>query len=115
MIQRRSGESAGRWSLPGGHVERGEMVAEALIREVAEETGLAGLCGPLIGWSEFIGDHAHYVILNFRVTIVDDGDPVAGEDESDVRWVPLWEVSELRLTPGLAEFLADHDVIELLA
>ncbi len=115
MIQRGSGGSTGQWSLPGGHVEHGEMVAEALIREVAEETGLAGLCGPLIGWSEFIGEHAHYVILNFRVTIVDDGDPVAGDDELDVRWVPLWEVSELPLTPGLAEFLADHDVIELLA
>jgi len=90
-------------------------VAEAVVREVAEETGLEGLCGPLMGWSESISEHAHYVILNFRVTIVDDADPTPGDDEEDVRWVPLWEVSELRLTDGLAEFLADLEVIELLA
>jgi len=115
MIQRASGGSRGQWSLPGGHVEAGETVAEAVVREVAEETGLAGLCGPLIGWAEHIGEHVHYVILNFEVTIVDDDDPVPGDDEMDARWVPLWEVSELRLTEGLAEFLADQGLIDLLA
>ncbi len=114
MIQRGGGSSRGRWSLPGGHVEGGETVAEAVVREVAEETGLSGLCGPLVGWAEHIGEHAHYVILNFEVTIVDDSEPTPGDDEMDARWVPLWEVSELSLTEGLAEFLADNGYIELL-
>jgi ADP-ribose pyrophosphatase YjhB (NUDIX family) len=115
MIQRGSGGSRGRWSLPGGHIEAGETVAEALVREVGEETGLAGLCGPMVGWAEHIGEHAHYLILNFEVTIVDDGEPTPGDDEMDARWVALWEVSELKLTDGLVEFLAEHDIIDVLA
>jgi len=114
MVRRGRGPAYGAWSLPGGRVEFGETAAEAVVRELAEETGLAGLCGPLIGWVEIIDAQAHYVVLDFEVTIIDDGQPIAGDDALEAAWVPLWKVSELTTSPGLAEFLADHGIIELL-
>ena len=87
----------------------------AELRELREETGLDAVCSELIGWVERIGDDHHFVIFDFAVTVLDDGEPVAGDDAAEARWVPLHEVTDLALVDGLAEFLADHAVIELLA
>src|SRR3954451_21942931 len=114
LIRRAHGPAGGRWSVPGGRIERGELAAEALVREGKEETGLDALCGGLVGWTELLDEDHHFVVLDFEVTIVDDADPVAGSDAAEVAWVALDEVSELLLTDGLAEFLSDHGVIELL-
>lgn len=118
MVQRGRGPGLGRWSLPGGRVEPGETMAEAVVRELAEETGLVGLCGPLVGWVERIGDVPephHYAIFDFDVTIVDDAEPVAGDDAAAAAWIPRHEVAELDLVAGLTEFLADHEIIRTLA
>jgi len=114
MVRRGHGPGAGLWSVPGGRVERGETLAEAVVRELEEETGQEGLCGPLLGWVERIDDEYHFVILDFEVVVLSTEDPVAGSDADEARWVPVWEVPELRLVEGLAEFLADHDIIETL-
>jgi len=114
LIRRGHGPAAGRWSIPSGRIERGETAAEAVVREMLEETGLAGVCGPLIGWAELISDEAHFVVLNFEVIIMDDAEPRAGSDAAEALWVPLDQVEEYRLTPGLAEFLSEHDIIELI-
>ncbi len=111
MIRRGHGPAAGEWSVPGGRVEQGEPLAAAVIRELAEETGLEGVCGPLIGWVERFGVDHHYVILDFEVTILDDREPVAGDDAAEARWVALSDVTELNLVEGLAEFLYDHGII----
>ena len=42
LVRRGQSLAAGRWSIPGGRVEPGETLAEAVVREVAEETGLEG-------------------------------------------------------------------------
>jgi len=114
LIRRGHGPAAGRWSIPSGRIERGETAAEAVVRELMEETGLAGVCGPLIGWAELISDEAHFVVLNFEVIMMDEGEPSAGSDAAEALWVPLDQVEEYRLTPGLAEFLAEHEVIQLI-
>ncbi len=114
MIQRGSGASRGRWSLPGGHLEGGETAAEGVVRELKEETGVNGLCGAFLGWAEHIAEHAHYVILNFEAVVLDETPPTPGSDELAADWVPVWRVPELELTEGLAEFLADHGIIDLL-
>ncbi len=111
LIRRGRGPAQGTWSVPGGRVESGETLAEAVVRELAEETGLAGVCESLLGWAEVISDDHHYVILDFTVTILDD-DPVAGDDAAEAVWVPLYEVAELTLADGLAEFLHDHGILE---
>lgn len=114
LIRRGRGPAQGQWSVPGGRVERGETLAEAVVRELAEETGVVGVCGELLGWVERIDDEIHFVILDFRVIPLEDADPVAGDDAAEVAWVPLGEVSDLDLVEGLAEFLHDQGIIELL-
>jgi 8-oxo-dGTP diphosphatase len=113
LIRRGHGPAAGEWSLPGGRVEQGELLVEALAREVAEETGLEVVCGDLLGWVERIGADHHFVILDFTATLVgpEGATPVAGDDALEAAWVPLHEVAEQRLVEGLAEFLHDHGVI----
>lgn len=115
LIRRARAPGRGLWSLPGGRVERGETLAEAVVRELHEETGIDGVCGTLIGWVERIDEDHHFVILDFTVVVLDDIDPVAGDDAMEAAWVPLPEVAELDLVDGLAEFLAEEDIIDLLA
>ena len=114
LIRRGHGPAAGRWSVPSGRIERGETAAEAVVRELLEETGLEGVCGPMIGWAELISDEAHFVVLDFEATILGHGEPVAGSDAAEALWVPLDELDTYRLVPGLAEFLHDQGIIEMI-
>lgn len=115
LVRRGRGPAQGEWSIPGGRVERGETLAEAVVRELREETGVTAACGELLGWVERIGEGHHFVILDFNAVPLDDGVLTAGDDAAEAAWVPIGAVGELRLVEGLAEFLADHGIIELLA
>lgn len=114
LIRRGHGPGAGEWSVPGGRVEMGETLAEAVVRELAEETGVEAVCDAFLGWVERIGDGYHYVIFDFEVTVLSSEPLVAGDDAAEARWVPLGEVADLRLVDGLAEFLHDHGVIAVI-
>lgn len=115
MVRRGHGPAAGRWSIPSGRIERGETAAEAVVREVSEETGLAVVCGPLVDWAELISDEAHFVVLDFEATLMDDGEGLlAGDDAAEARWVDTDMVCELRLVEGLAEFLYENGIIRTL-
>lgn len=111
LIRRGRPPGAGLWSIPGGRVEPGETLAEAVVREIREETGLEGVCDQMVGWVERIDTTHHYVILDFMVNVLYPDDPVAGDDASDAAWFPLSEVAELALVDGLAEFLHEHDIL----
>jgi len=108
MIRRGHGPAAGEWSVPGGRVESGELLAEAVVREVREETGLECVCGELVGWVEWLDAGHHFVILDFEATVLSDASPMADTDAAEAAWVPLEDVPELRLVEGLAEFLREH-------
>jgi mutator protein MutT len=114
LIRRGRGPAAGEWSVPGGRVEAGETLAEAVVRELLEETGIEGVCNELVGWVERIGDEFHHVILDFHVTVLEGRKPVAGDDAAEAAWVPLDEVVTLNLVEGLAEFLHDNGILAVI-
>ncbi len=98
LAQRSKGGYIGRWGFPGGHVERGETVIEAAIRELREETGVVadpqGVLTVLdeIGRSEVGEVQWHYVL----VAVLADwrsGEAVAADDAADVRWVTLADIT----------------------
>ena len=111
LIRRGHQPAVGEWSVPGGRLEPGEQLHDAVVRELFEETGLESSCGALVGYSERIADGYNYVILDFEALVIGDSEPIAGSDAADARWVPLAEVAEMELVEGLNGFLADHGII----
>ena len=114
LVRRGHGPAAGEWSIPGGRVEWGETLAEAVVRELAEETGIEGVCDRLVGWVERIGDDYHFVILDFLVTVLEPSGLAAGGDVAEAEWVPLEDVPHRRLVEGLAEFLHEHGILSVI-
>lgn len=114
LIRRGHGPAAGEWSLPGGRVEERELLEEAVVRELAEETSVEGVCGDLVGVVERLGDGHHFVILDYQVHVLEATEPVAGDDAAEAAWVPLHDVAELRLTDGLAEFLHEKGILRTI-
>lgn len=109
LVQRGHEPFRGYWGLPGGAVELGETVADALRREVKEETGLDVTVGPFIQFHDgiqFEGQRVrhHYVILYFLAQPV-GGLLRAASDAADVRWQQLEELDQLRLVPGAKEIV----------
>ena len=118
LVRRAHAPAQGLWAVPGGRVMTGETLAEAVTRELREETGVEGVCGPLLGWTEIVpeaDEQEHLVILDFEVALFDAAEPVAASDALEARWVPVGDVAEMRLAPGLAEFLHDHGIIPTFA
>lgn len=105
LIERGQEPLKGFWTLPGGLVEAGERLDQALRREVLEETGLvvepltvAAIFERIIpdaeGRTEF-----HYVIIDYLCRPA-GGMLAWGSDVADARWVPLEELHGLRIAPG---------------
>lgn len=112
MVKRTGEPAAGCWSLPGGRVEAGETLHDALLREVHEETSAQIRVGELIGVAEEAGIGGHFVILGFRAELVGPSAGIAaGDDASEVAWVRIEDVAGLDLAGGLGGFLVDHAVV----
>ncbi|MCC6990892.1 MAG: NUDIX hydrolase [Acidobacteria bacterium] len=98
LIVRRGHEPRkGEWSLPGGLVELGETLTDAVVRELLEETALTVTVGPIVETFDRIHRDAsgrvrfHFVIIDFLCR-ADDGEPVAGSDAEAVAWATSEEL-----------------------
>jgi 8-oxo-dGTP diphosphatase len=105
VIQRGRPPGEGLWSVPGGRVEAGETLAQAVAREVREETGLTVEVGPFVCVIERFGDDFHFVILDYLARVV-GGELAAGTDARDAKWVTDAELAALPTTEGLLDVLA---------
>jgi 8-oxo-dGTP diphosphatase len=104
LIRRAQPPMEGQWSLPGGVVEVGETLAEALRREVLEETGLVVTVGPVLEVLDRIertdDDRVefHYVIVDFLCSVT-SGTLGSYSDTADACWAPAHKLADFHLTP----------------
>lgn len=96
LIRRGRPPRLGEWSLPGGRIEPGERAVDAALRELREETGveaqIIGLVDVVDGLFPDAG--VHYVLIDYVARWL-GGEPVAGDDAADSRFMPIDEALEL--------------------
>jgi len=105
LVERAKDPGKGLWTVPGGRLEPRETLAQAVAREVREETGLIAEVGPLVCVFERMADDYHFVILDYLARPI-GGTVVAGSDASAARFVSETELASLALTDGLVDVLA---------
>ena len=111
LVRRARAPGRGLYSLPGGVVEAGETLHEAVIREVHEETGLTVEPVGLAGHREAVVRDAtgrvqrHFVILAFACRWR-AGEAMPSEEVAEARWLKPDEMAGLATTEGLADIIA---------
>ena len=112
LVQRGTQPALGKWSVPGGLVERGESLCDACQREILEETGVAVQLDPqpvkliervILDASGVIA--YHFLIIDFWGRAAEEI-PRAGSDVVQVKWAGVTEVPQLDTTEGLVEVIA---------
>ncbi len=115
LAQRSKGSYKGRWGFPGGHLERGETVTAAALRELREETGVEAEARGILTALDEIGRDAggivqwHYVL----VAVLADwrsGEAIAADDAAGVRWATMDEI-----TSGAVDVLVNVERVARLA
>ena len=96
LIRRGKPPREGEWSLPGGRIEPGERATEAGLRELREETGVEARITGLVDVVDGLFPEAgrHYVLIDYAAQWL-SGEPVAGVDAAEARFVALAEVEAL--------------------
>ena len=110
LVRRGQPPSEDLWAIPGGSVEIGETLQEAAEREILEETGITIRARePVYTFDSIERDDAgkirfHYVIVDLGADYV-TGDPTAGDDALEARWVAAPELNELQVSPPTLKLL----------
>lgn len=110
LVKRRLPPLAGEWSIPGGRLELGETLRQAVVREAREETGLTIEPADVLGvFDRLLRDEAgrtlyHYVLIDFLCQRL-AGELHAGGDADDARWFSQEETSSISLQEDTAEVI----------
>lgn len=112
MVRRGHGAAGGTWGLPGGVLQGGETLAEAVVRHADAQAGVEALCGPFMGWTEDVESSPPKLWMCFEAVTLDEHSTPSDPEVAEHEWVHLEVVAERRLDEGLADFLAEHDVID---
>jgi 8-oxo-dGTP diphosphatase len=115
LVKRGAEPALGKWSFPGGAVELGETVRDAVIRETKEETRLDVKLvedRPMDAYDILTLDKTgrlryHYVLLQFLVR-PKQGKLEPTSDVTDAKWVPLKEVETYDLAESFRSFFIKH-------
>ncbi|SDM93335.1 NUDIX domain-containing protein [Allokutzneria albata] len=99
LIRRGKPPYAGHWALPGGHVDAGESIVDAAVRELAEETGLRCRAGELrwVGRFDAPGrdPRGDYVSIAYLLILPEPAAATGGSDATEARWWPLADLPDL--------------------
>ena len=110
LVERGKPPLAGYWSLPGGLVETGERLEDALSREVLEETGLIVTADSIATiFERIMPDESgaceyHYVLIDFYCSVT-GGDLRPGSDSKRAEWFPIDSLDTLKLTAGTRDVI----------
>jgi len=97
LVRRGKAPAFGQWAIPGGSVELGETLQQAVEREVREETGLSVRAGEVCYVFEAVkrDEHGrvrfHYVIVDLMADHL-SGEPVPASDVTEAAWLPVEEL-----------------------
>jgi 8-oxo-dGTP diphosphatase len=111
LLVERAKPPKGMWAFPGGHVEAGERLEEAVARELMEETGMTASFSGLLGLYDVIRRDGkglvtvHYVIACYQ-GLAGPEEPVASSDAAAVAWADPHELSRFQLAPNIADAVA---------
>jgi ADP-ribose pyrophosphatase len=112
LVRRGHPPSEGLWAIPGGSVELGETLQQAAEREILEETGVKIRAkDPIITFDVIERDadnriQYHYVIVDLTADFI-SGEPRAGDDAAQARWVSEAEARRLSLNETSRRLLYD--------
>jgi 8-oxo-dGTP diphosphatase len=112
LIRRGKEPYKDHWSLPGGGVERGERIRDAVKREVLEETGLEVNVGLVAGYrEEILSPGEHYLVLAFHCTVT-GGELRPGDDAVECEFVDPRSLSGRLTTPALEDVFRDAGLLD---
>ena len=107
LLQNRVKRGWQGFALPGGHVEPGESIIEAVKREILEETGLTIVAPRLCGLKQFQTEYGRYLVFLFKANQFHG--TLHSSEEGEMFWVMRDAVSNLKTVPDFAELLSVFD------
>lgn len=108
LVRRNTEPLKGEWSIPGGLLELGERLHDGVIREALEETSMSVAPGEVLDVFDSIFTDAagrtqyHYVLIDYLCEPI-SGEPLAGSDVSDVRWVTAAGLGAMELRDSIKQ------------